>query len=202
MDASARKDLALIRRLMEETRQDVVDRGKHFSLWGVLTAVGLLGTWWVALGRLAVAPGLLWLGLLVAGWCGSLYVGWSENRAARVRTTGRGLLAAVWVTAAVTLTAVGLAGLFGEALEVRSLPGVLSAVLAIPVYLTSRLTGEWWLGWVAAGWWLGGAVMLFVPGLYTLPLMAGMALVLMAVPGAVLNVRAKGRRAGTAAGGA
>lgn len=195
MDEAAREDLALIRRIMEETRQEVTDRGRHLVIWGAISTAGLLATWWAALGRGGVDPVLVWTGLLAAGWTASLYVGWRDGRRARVRTAGRRFLSGVWLAAAVTLTLVGVAGMFGEVLSNRSLPGVLSAILAMPILLTSHLTGERWLSWVAAGWWLGGAVMLFVPGVYALPLMAGMALLLMAVPGGVLNARASARRA-------
>ena len=44
------------------------------------------------------------------------------------------------------------------------------------------LTGEAWLHWVAAGWWIGGGLMLFVPGVYTLLLMTAMSIVLNRVP--------------------
>ena len=194
MEDAAREDLAVIRRIMEETRREVTERGSHLVIWGGISAAGLLATWWAALGRSGLDPGVVWAGLLAAGWAASLYVGWREGRRARVRAAGRRLLSVVWLAAAATLTLVGLAGLFGEVLSPRSLPGVLSAVLAMPILLTSLLTGERWLSWVASGWWLGGAVMLFVPGVYALPLMAGMALLLMAVPGGVLNARASARR--------
>lgn len=190
MEGSAREDLALIRRLMEETRREVVDRGKHFTIWGGISTVGLLVTWWAALGRTETNPSLVWAVLLVVGWAASFHVGLRDRRGGGVRTTGRRLLTGTWVTAAVTLTLVGVAGMFGEVVGYRGLPGVLSAVIAMPIWLTSQLTGERWLGWVAAGWWVGAAVMLFVPGVYTLPLMAAMSLVLLAIPGGVLNARA------------
>ena len=190
MHDSARDDLALIRRIMEDTRQEVTERGKHLVIWGGISTAGLLATWWAALGRSEVDPVLFWSVLLAGGWAASLYVGWRDGRRARVRTAGGRLLSAAWVTAAVTLTVVGTAGMFGDVLGYRALPGVLSAILAVPIWLTSLLTGERWLSWVAGGWWAGGGVMLFLPGVYALPLMAAMALLLMVVPGLVLNARA------------
>lgn len=194
MDDAAREDLALIRRIMEETRQEVTERGRHLVIWGGISTAGLLATWWAALGRGGVDPVVVWAALLVVGWAMSLYVGWRDGRRARVRTAGRRLLSAVWLTAAVTLTLVGVAGMFGDVLGHRALPGVLSAILAMAIWLTALLTRERWLSWVAGGWWVGGAVMLFVPGVYALPLMAAMALLLMVGPGAVLNARATTRR--------
>lgn len=192
----AREDLAVIRQLMEETRREVVDGGRHFVIWGLVATVGLVSTYLAALGRPLLDPRWVWVGLLAVGWTASVVVGLRDDRRARVRTAGRRILSVVWVSVAVTMTLIGVAGMFGEVVSDRSLAGLLSVVIAAPVLVTAQLTGERWLMAVAAGWWLGGGVMLFVPGLYALPLMASMALLLLAVPGLVLGARSRGSGAG------
>lgn len=191
-------DLAVIRRIMEETRGEVHDRGIHFVIWGMISTVGLLVTWLAVAGRVTVDPTVVWAGLLVAGWAASLVAGWREGRRARVRTLGRRILSWMWISVAVTLTLIGLAGMFGGGVGSVGLPGLLAVVLAAPILVTGRLTGEGWLMGVAAVWWIGGATMLFVPGPYTLLLLAGMSLVLLVVPGGVLNARSRSGPAETA----
>lgn len=197
----AREDLALIRQIMEDGRNEVVDRGKHFIIWGFVPAVGALETYAYARGAAVPDPTVSWVILLVLGWAASLAVGWRDSRGARVRTLARRLLSGIWVSTAITLTVVALAGMFSRGLSHTALPGVLSAVIAAPVLVTMLLTGERWLGLVAVGWWAGGALMLFAPGMYTLVVMAAMSLLLLAVPGIVLNARAR-RRAPASNGGA
>lgn len=189
----AHHDLALIRQLMEDSRREVVDRGKHFIIWGLVAAVGALLTYAYADGAAVPDPTLVWGALLVTGWLASFVVGWRDSRRARVSTTASRLLSGVWVSAAVSLTLLGLAGMFGPALDHRALPGVLSAVIAAPVLVTMLLTGERWLGLVAVGWWVGGALMLFASGRHNLLVLAAMAFVLLAVPGIVLNAKARQR---------
>lgn len=191
MDRHAAQDLALIRKIMEETRQEAVDRGKHFIIWGLITAAGLAVTHQAITGPLTVNPALVWAVLLALGWAASLTIGWIDGRRARVTTLGRRLLSAVWISTAVTLTLTGMAGLLGEVLDPRALSGVLAAILAAPILVTAMLTGESWLKAVAGAWWLGAGVMLFVPGIYAILLMAVMALLLMALPGVVLYVRSR-----------
>lgn len=195
---NAREDLELIRRMMEESRREVVDRGKHFLIWGVLPVVGLVATYMNAVEGGEPYAHWVWLGVLVVGWTASMMVGWRDGRTSKVTTPARRILSAVWVSMAIALTLVALAGMFGSLVSTHALPGLMSVMLAPPVLVSSVLTGERWLGLVAAGWWLGGAVMLFVPGLYTLLLMAAMSLLLLAVPGAVLYARSRGN--GGAAG--
>lgn len=128
---------------------------------------------------------------LSIGWTASLAEGWVDGRRARVATLGRRLLSAVWIATAITLTLVALAGMFGDVLDPRALSGVLAAIIAAPILVTALLTGESWLRFVAAAWWLGGGVMLFVPGVYALLLMGAMSLLLMALPGVVLYARSR-----------
>jgi hypothetical protein len=193
----AEQDLAMIRRIVEESRRDVVDRGKHFLIWGPLSAIGLIATHLSVVGATRLNPTWAWLAVLAVGWATSLVVGWRDGRRARVVTLGRRMLSGIWIAAGVTLTLLGLVGMFGGAYDHHALPGLLSAVVAAPVLLTALLIRERWLGAVAVGWWLGAAVMLVAPGLYTLLVMAVMSLLLMAVPGAVLYVRSQ-RSAGPA----
>jgi hypothetical protein len=187
----AKRDLALIRRMMEDGRREVVDRGKHFLVWGVIGTVGAAVTYAHAVGWTAFSPGWLWLGLLVVGWTLSVVVGRRESQRARIQSLASRLLAAVWISSAIAITLLALGGMFGGGLYVRSLPGLLSVVLGAPVVVTGVLSGEAWLRAVGVGWWIGGALMLFVPGLYTLLVMAGMSLVLLAIPGGVLFARSR-----------
>jgi hypothetical protein len=196
MDTRATEDLALIRRMMQESRREVVDRGKHFLIWGVIGTVGAILTYARAVEWTALNTGWLWLGLLVVGWTLSTVVARRDAREAPVWSVASRLLAAVWICSAITITLISLAGLFGGGLDYRSLPGLLSIMLGAPVVVTGVLTGEGWLKAVGVGWWIGGALLLFVPGLYTLLVMAGMSLLLLAVPGGVLFSRSRGSSAG------
>lgn len=191
MSTTPQQDLALIRQLMEESRREVGERGGHFLIWGGITAVGLTVTYLAALGQLPWNPAWVWVGLLVVGWGASIVVGHRQGRQAGVSPLGRRLLSGTWIAVAVTMTLIGVAGMFGDVVPHVALPGLLSAVIAAPVLATALLTRQRWLGWVAGGWWLGGATMLFIPGIYSLPLMAVMSLLLLALPGAVLHARSR-----------
>ena len=194
MEERAQQDLELIRQIMDDSRREVVDRGSHFLIWGLVPLAGLVATYVRATTGEGPSPLWVWVAVLVAGWTASMVIGFREDRQARVRTLARRILSITWVATAVSLTLVALAGLFGGSVDPQALSGVLSVILAAPVLVTGVLTGERWLNAVAAGWWAGGAVMLFIPGVYQLLLMAAMFLLLMAVPGAILSARARRRQ--------
>lgn len=209
MERDAREDLALIRRVMEESRRAVVDRGMHFIIWGTLPALGMVATYVrVATGE-GPNPLWAWIAVLVLSWSASMVVGWREGRRAPVKTLAYRLLTAMWVSVGVSLTIVGIAGMFGPMIPTGALAGLVATMLAPAVLVAGLLTQQPWLGWVAVGWWTGAAVMLFFPGLYILLLMAVMSVLLLALPGALLMRRASRPRpqqgtpgsVGSAAGG-
>lgn len=191
MVSTAHEDLALIRRMMEETRREVVERGRHFMIWGAVSSLGCLLTWLSLRGARLPNPGWMWMALLAAGWLASMLVGLRESRTQRVRTLGARVVAALWISTGVTLTLIGLSGIVGGAFGDVSPSGLIAVVIGAPMLVTAILTGESWLGWVAGGWWAGGTFSLFVPGPNTLLLLAAMTLLLMAVPGGVLYARAR-----------
>ncbi len=188
----AQEDLAMIRRLMEDSRREVVDRGMHFLVWGAIGTVGSLYTYAHAAQWSSLSPGWLWLGLMTVGWAASSMIALREARVARVETVARRMLALLWIASAVTITLIALAGMFGGLVPVETLPGLLSVVIGAPILATGVLAGERWLQVVGAAWWIGGGIMLFVGGLYSLLLMGAMSLVLMAVPGGVLYAKSRG----------
>lgn len=197
-EQQAREDLAVIRRFMEDGRRDVMDRGKHLLVWGSVGMVGSALTYAYVVEWTAVPPGWLWLALMAAGWAGSVVIGRRESRRAPVKTFARRLLSVMWVSSAIVITLIALAGIFSELVDPRALPGLLSVALGAPILVAGVLAGERWLRLVGAGWWFGGGIMLFVPGVYALLLMGAMSLLLMAVPGGVLY--AKSRRGGASSG--
>lgn len=193
-----RQELAAIRRLMEESQETIGEDGRHFVLWGLITAAGLLGTWAAVTGRLDVDVRWMWAALVALGWIGSFWIGFRSGRRERVRTLGRRLIGVVWIGCGVTLSLVAAAALFGP-VSTRALSGLVSVIVAGAFLSSAVLTGHRWLAAVAAAWWFLGGLMLFFPGLYTLPLLAAMAIALEAIPGLVLYQRARRREVPQAA---
>lgn len=194
MDEQARRDLEIVRRLMEDARGVEWRHGPHFVLWGALSAVALLLTWGSALGAIGLAPVWIWAIVLTLGWLGSFRLSMRAGGASRRVTAGSRLLGGIWVGAGVTLTTIGMLGVAAGAVPVILLPGLLSLVFGAAYWATAAVTARRGERGYAIGWWVGGAAMLLWPnGLWTLPTLAGMVVGLEVVPGLILVRR--GRRA-------
>lgn len=194
MDSSTPyEDLAMVRRLMEEARELVCDNGKHFIAWGVLGVAALLATYVTLLGLVALPVGWIWAVVLVAGWLFSLWAVRRDAGRAQVRTMASRLLGGIWLGFGVTASIIAVLGLYTAAIDVELLGGLASALLGFGFFASSFVGSQVCLRWLALSWWAGALTMLLWPGMHTLPLMAGLLLLLQVVPGVVIHTR--GRRA-------
>lgn len=192
MDASnAYEDLAMVRQLMEETRELVCEHGKHFIVWGVLIVIALLATYARLVDLAALPVGWIWAAAGILGWIFSFWAGRRDIARAPVRTTAGRLLGGIWIGFGITATLIGVLGLYTGALAPYLLGGLEAALLGFAFFATSFVGRQRWLRWLALGWWAGSLVMLIWPGEHTLLLMAGLLVVLQVVPGVVIHNRAR-----------
>ncbi len=192
MDApNAYEDLAMVRRLMEETRELVCEHGKHFIVWGLLMVVALLATYARLIDLAAVPVGWIWAAAMGVGWLFSFWAGRRDAGQARVRTTAGRLLGGIWIGFGITATIIGVLGLYTAAIEPELLGGLMAALLGFGFFASSFVGRQRWLRWLALGWWAGSLAMLLWPGEHTLPLMAALIVALQVVPGVVIHTRGR-----------
>jgi len=192
MDApNAYEDLAMVRRLMEETRELVCEHGKHFIVWGLLMVVALLATYARLIDLAAVPVGWIWAAAMGVGWLFSFWAGRRDAGRARVRTTAGRLLGGIWIGFGITATIIGVLGLYTAAIEPELLGGLMAALLGFGFFASSFVGRQRWLRWLALGWWAGSLAMLLWPGEHTLPLMAALIVALQVVPGVVIHIRGR-----------
>lgn len=191
-------DLEAIRRMMEEAQSGAPDSGKHFLLWGAVTAVGLVGTY-INLNGPPEATGWLWGVAIALGWAVAMWVGWREQSRARVQNLMNSVVAGIWIGTSVSVTLVVIGGLYLKAFAASALPGATSLVIGGGFFASSFAYRSAWLRAMAIGWWVGGSAMLAWRGPYTLLLMAGLVVAFDIVPGIVLFRRANASRAARAA---
>ena len=187
----AERDLAASRRLMEESRGQISGTGRHWIVWGAVTAAGLLATWGSLRGTLSMGPVWIWCGLLPVGWAASLWMGHRGSGVRSVRNQLTRLVHSVWFGLGIGLTILGIGGMFSPLVDPRVLPGLFCTLIGAGIFATGAVPGLGWLRWVAGGWWLGGVALMAAPGGYALPVMAAMVLALQVVPGVLLERRAR-----------
>lgn len=190
---SAREDLAMIRRLMEQSRGTVDAAAPHFMLWGVLVTGALLASYANAVGALAVDETWLWVGTIGVGWVASIVIGARRSREAAVRGPGGRIMAAIWIGAGIALTLLGFVGAPTQAFpEAGALFGAMASVLGAACFASAAVQGSSGFRFLAAGWWAGAVAMFVWPGLVALLIMAALMVLLHLLPGLWIAARRDG----------
>lgn len=190
MERSARDDLAMIRKLMEESRQTLDAGGPHFVVWGLLITAGLLGTYASAVGAVELNGLWLWGGTVGAGWVLSMIIGTRTARRADVTSVGGRLTASIWIGAGVAMTLLGFVGMPTRALgSAGGSLGAMAAVMGAACFASATVQRSGGLRAAAVIWWLGAVAMFVWSGLLSLLVMAGLMVVLHLVPGIWLTMK-------------
>lgn len=191
------EDLAMIRRLMQQSRGMVQDAAVHYLLWGGLVTAGLLLTWASATGLIGLGLWWIWPVAIGAGWVGSTWIGYRQDRAARVSTPAGRVMSGIWLGAGVTMTLIGFVGMGTGALGSSAMMAALASIMGAAYFATGALHESRWPRLVAAGWWAGAVALFLWPGVHALLVMAGLMAAFHLVPGLVIHRGGRGSAGGT-----
>lgn len=193
----AAEDLAMIRRMMQQSRGMIQDAAAHYLLWGGLVTAGLLLTWASAKGTIGLGLWWIWPVAIGAGWVGSMWIGYRQDRAARVSTPAGRVMAGIWLGAGIAMTLIGFVGMGIGALASSAMMAALATIMGAAYFASGALHERQWPRFVAAGWWAGAVALFLWPGVHALLVMAGLMSAFHLVPGLVIYRDRRGRDSGT-----
>ena len=189
--STPQEDLAYIKNIINDSKRIIVDDGKGFIVWGLLIIVGMLTTFFMYRLDEYTFVWLVWPVIIGSGWIYTLITEWRQGKRRRARTFAGKILGALWISSGISMTIIGFLGTSAGAYSGVYVSPLIANVLGIAYFVSGVLYGKRWLSWLAAGWWLGGAVMFFMPNIYSLLLFAGMMLFLQTLPGYILYRQSK-----------
>ena len=188
---NAELEISMIKQIMDDSKKIVVDDGKGYIIWGALIVIGLLGTYFLILGKLYEYIGWLWIASIGAGWVYTIIIHAVKGHKKKVRTFAGKILGAVWFSCGITMTIVGFVGTGTGSFGAYTISPMMSVILGIAYFVTGVINGQGWVRNLAAGWWIGAIVTFIWTGINSLLVFAGMMVVLQIIPGIVLYSKFK-----------
>lgn len=162
-DDQVREDIAFIRRAVEEGGAYASAFSPDMLVWGLVIALGYLGTYAFVRGWSPIAAPSIWVTCLGLGWLYSLR---RLLRRIVVRGTGfptRGpmaqALAMLWLGCTTFLTILAIAVMTSGDARQGWCDAIVAGVLGIGFFASASLSNLPWLRWVAVAWWIGEIVM-------------------------------------------
>jgi hypothetical protein len=188
----AQNELVIIRKIMEDSRRIRMGSAKPALVWGVLVFAGILFSYLNAfIFKLNMNELYLWCGIMAAGWVYQLYYIRSLSKEARVKTFSVRIIRNLWNTTLLSLTIVFFSPWVNSSFPFQIAVGVIALLLGNAFYVDGVICESNLIKYCAAGWWVGGIVIFFAPGMYKGLIFAGLILFFQIIPGIILYRRWK-----------
>jgi hypothetical protein len=184
----AETELALIKKIMEDSRQTVLYNGIHFIFWGILVSVCLIANYLMLVTHTFVDKiGMLWAIMMPAGAVVDMIISRRLERKQSATTFAARLLGALWTASGIAMFIFGFLGPMTGAYKSIFICPVISVMLGVSYFTSGSIQQLNWLRNLAFGWWAGAAIMFIYPGMHTLLIFAIMLVGMQVVPGLLIN---------------
>lgn len=188
----AMSEVALIKKMMEDSRKIYINNGIHYIFWGVLVTVALLTNYLLLLTKTAGKyVGLMWLILMVCGGIIDGFIGRRQEKQAKAHTFAGNVLGSLWMASGISMFIFGFFGTISGAYNPIFVCPVISTSLGLSYYTSGVLQQIKWLQYISIGWWIGGALLFIFPSIHTLLIFAIMIICFQIIPGMILSSKAK-----------
>ncbi len=179
---SAIEEIALIRRVMEESRRFTFDNGKYYLTWGVLITAAIFAEYGAILTGKESFSVWIWVISIGLGWLISMIMGMREPSKPDGWPIGAKLIGLIWVSSGVSMTIIGFVAPYSGALHAWAICPAIATVMGGAYTISSLVYRMKWVTMVGVAWWVGGLVMFEVRGIETLPIFGGMMIFFQIVP--------------------
>jgi len=183
----AEAELTLIRQMMIDSRQVVVDNGWHYIFWGVVVTAALIANYIMALNKVAMKyAGMMWMVMMVGA---AITAGIAERRSEKklkVKTFAGKILGALWTGTGITMFMLGFVGTMTGSYNPIYISPLIATVLGAAYFASGAIQQLKWLQMLSIGWWAGAIYTFIFPSVHTLLIFAVMMICLQTVPGIIL----------------
>lgn len=188
----AELELSVIKKIMEDSRNAVLDNGIHYIFWGVIVTFALLVNYAMLLTRTSMNYiGMMWFILMISAAIIDGIIGYRQVKRSQVRTYAGDLLSSLWKATGIAMFMFGFLGIVTRAYDPIYISPVISTTLGIAYYTSGAIQQLKWLKYISFGWWAGAFYLFIFPSVHTLLIFAIMVICLQVIPGLILNRKYK-----------
>lgn len=190
---AALEEIAVIKRVIEESREFTFNTGREIITWGLLISAAVFASYGALISGRQSFVLWIWIVVIGAGWIFSIVRG--VRRQALTANLGVKIISSVWTSCGVAMTILGFAGTTTGAISDWAIAPVFATVFGICFAVTAIVQRLTWVMCIAIAWWLGSLLMFLVKSYQDLPIFGIMMLLLMVMPGIVFHKQWKNRQA-------
>ncbi|HQT92750.1 MAG TPA: hypothetical protein PL001_12075, partial [Candidatus Kryptobacter bacterium] len=142
---SAIEEIALIRRVIDESRKFTFDNGKYYLTWGVLITVAIFAQYAAILTKNESFSSWIWIVTIGFGWLVSVIMGMREPSRPKGWPVGAKFVALIWASSGVSMTIIGFVGPFTGALHSWAICPAIATVMGGAYTISSLVFRLRWI---------------------------------------------------------
>jgi hypothetical protein len=193
-ESKAIEELQFIRKVIDETKQNVVHNGLDYIFWGILVIVGMILQFVFIVNKIFFNFVWIWAALIPIGWAFSIIN--KKNQKIKHPTTFAGkIIGAVWATGGIAMTIVGFVGPVAGVVTYWAISPFACLIGGMAYFISGLVLDSKLFKNISYGWWIGGVAMMFVTSYYQFLMMAFIMFFLQTIPGIVLYRKYKKQNA-------
>jgi len=184
-EKNAIEELQFIRKVIEETKQNVMHNGKDYIFWGILVIVGMLLQYIFAINKNFFGFAWIWAILIPIGWIYS-FINRRSQKIKHPSTYAGKIITSLWVSAGIIMTIIGFVGTASKIITPWAISPIICLIGGCGYFVTGTIVGSKWFKNISYGWWIGGVTMMFVVSNNQFLIMALVMFLFQTIPGIAL----------------
>lgn len=188
VEKKIQEDLAIIKQIMQESRQRFYNVGIHLVVWGGIVILALLLTYYNISVKYLFPEYWIWLVGFSLAWIFEFIQYKRYQRSERIYNKLNRIGSALWMSILITMMIYGIfGGVGGNLMEGGN--GIIAGLLAIGYLVTGEGIEMKWVKYLGFGWWMGAIILFFSPLEIGILIMAFLMVCLQFIPGVILLVK-------------
>lgn len=182
------EDLQFIKKILSDSRRLFFDDGIIHIIWAISAISGTLATYTFYFMNLEQFTGILWITIMLISVLLTIYIKKTKHSEKPANFAGK-IYAATWksIGLGIVLFVIGTIPLQANQLSLRL--SVIPLMLGVAYFISAQLGIYKWMHYVAVGWWITTACILFTPNFYSPAVLAGATSLLELLPGIILLIK-------------
>lgn len=171
----AELEIAVIKKIMVDSRSAVYDRSSQGIFWFTLTSAAVLLNYLMIVTDTAVSyTGLIWIAVTGFGTVYSIILAKKESRKNKVKTFAGKILAAIGISVGIANILFAFASVAAKTYDPFVIVSMNSMVLGMAFYVISMIQQLKSFKLISFLWWTGSVYFFFRPGIHSLLFLAAM----------------------------
>lgn len=189
-EKTALEEIQFIRKVIEDTKRNVMYNGSDYIFWGILIIVGMLSMYLFHINQIYFNYIWIWAVLISVGWIYSL-INRKSIKERHPSTYAGKLIGSVWFAAGIAMTIIGFIGPVLEAINPMAISPIACIITGSAYFISGVIVEVKWIRNLSFGWWIGGIVLLKVISMESFLIMAFLMLFFQTIPGIIMYKKYK-----------